>query len=247
MKRLHFIRHGLSEANLSTSVNRRKPDHAIELTEWGFDQAKIAGAEMVRHLLQRTDHYHGIRFLVSPYRRTRDTAAQVMDEFDKTGIAYEARECLQLREQSFGLFDGLTPEELTKAYPNEYEHYLKHRTFEGEFFAPMPSGESRARVCDRVRGVFGSILRDFSSQAGEQISDIICVSHGVTIRCAIMEFLHLPWEWCEKEPNPGNCSITTISGAEDRGWQIDRIFDGFSHPHASSHALQEHRELGHAA
>ena len=114
MKRLHFIRHGLSEANLSTSVNRRKPDHAIELTEWGFDQARIAGAEMVRHLLQRTDHYQGIRFLVSPYKRTRDTAAQVMEEFDKTGIAYEARECLQLREQSFGLFDGLTPEELTK-------------------------------------------------------------------------------------------------------------------------------------
>lgn len=170
--------------------------------------------------------------LISPYRRTRDTALQVISALARRGYQVEARESLQLREQSFGLFDGLTPAERREIYPREYEHYLKHREFEGEFYAPMPGGESRARVCDRVRGVFGSILRDFASQTERPITDVVCVSHGVTIRCAIMEFMHLPWEWNEEEPNPHNCSIKTLAGLENQGWHISNTFGGFPVPDA---------------
>lgn len=239
MHRIHFIRHGLSEANLSTSVNRRKADHAIELAPEGHHQAARAGDALAHHFNERGDAPGRIRMLISPYRRTRDTALQVISALARRGYQVDARESLQLREQSFGLFDGLTPAERREIYPREYDHYLKHRDFEGEFYAPMPGGESRARVCDRVRGVFGSILRDFSSTAGPAITDAICISHGVTIRCAIMEFLHLPWEWNEQEPNPANCSIKTLAGRENEGWTLEEIFTGF--PAADQH-VQPMRE-----
>lgn len=244
MNRIHFIRHGLSEANLSTAVNRRKPDHAIELAPEGYLQALTAGQELVRHFTSRNDPPERIRVLISPYVRTRDTAQGVISVLAKKGFDVEQRECLQLREQSFGLFDGLTPDELHHAFPAEYAHYLKHRSFEGEFFAPMPAGESRARVCDRVREIFGSILRDFASNDANPINDVICISHGVTIRCAITEFMHYPWEWCEAEPNPGNCSITTITGRENCGWSLTRTFEGFPHPRQSEQAPQQQREQG---
>jgi hypothetical protein len=63
---------------------------------------------------------------------------------------------------SFGLFDGIADEDLPKIFPLEYEHYDNHKRFEGEFFAPMPLGESRCNVADWIKGVFGMILRDAS-------------------------------------------------------------------------------------
>ena len=249
-KRIHLVRHGLSESNLSVEVNRRKPDHAICLANQGHQQAAEAGEFLAKRL--RYSVLNGpatkVRMLVSPYLRTRQTADGIEKAIKGAGINYDRHESLQLREQSFGLFDGIAEEELADIYPREYAHYEKHAHFEGvenglkgEFFAPMPMGESRARVCDRVRSTFGSILRSLR----DDYTDIVVVSHGVTIRCFIREFMHYPWEWCEKEPNPNNCSITTIEGERDKGWEVNRIFDGFKHPKDPDHAKQEHREEGH--
>lgn len=246
MNRIYLVRHGLSESNLSTKVNKRKPDNAIELAEEGHAQAEKAGQFLSKYIAQYKDpHSSRIRMMVSPYLRTRQTANGVEKSIATLGIPYDKRECLQLREQSFGLFDGMSPDELQKEYPRELKHYEKHKDFEGEFFAPMPLGESRARVCDRVRSSFGPILRDFRGEGKEKISDIVVVSHGVTIRCFIREFLHLPWEWCEMEPNPNNCSIIKIEGQENKGWEMTQIFKGFDHPHDLAHMQQEMREEGH--
>jgi len=179
--------------------------------------------------------------LVSPYKRTRQTAAGLQDGFHRNGIRdLDVREDNLLREQSFGLFDGLTAEELAVRYPDHYAHFRKHVAFEGEFFASMPLGESRSMVCDRIRGSFGTILRDMSGRHSPPVTDMVVVSHGVSIRCFIKEWLHLPWEWCEAEPNPNNCSITTIEGASGKGWTKKQTFAGF--PHAQSE--QELREEG---
>lgn len=244
-KRIHFVRHGLSAANLSQSVNRRVADHAIELAEEGHEQARAAGEKLAAFLRARKDEAMSpVRVLVSPYRRTRQTAEHILSEMTQAGIQVDVKECLQLREQSFGLFDGYSPDELAAAWPNEFALYQKNKAFEGEFYSPMPLGESRAQVCDRVRTAFGPILDAFRADA---VSDVVCISHGVTIRCAIMEFMRLPWEWCEHEPNPSNCSITTITGQPDRGWKLSETFAGFEHPHTPAHDAQEERETGIAA
>jgi 2,3-bisphosphoglycerate-dependent phosphoglycerate mutase len=76
----------------------------------------------------------------------------------------------------------------------------------------MPLGESRCDVADRVKGVFGTILRDASIDRPIPVTDFIVVSHGVTIRCFGMQWMHYPWEWYEREKNPWNCSIQLIEG-----------------------------------
>lgn len=245
MGRIHFVRHGLSEANLSHEVNRRKPDHAIELNRNssnldldGHRQAFLAGEHLARHLKREAkfgpkgERGLNVLMLVSPYTRTRQTAAHIKAALVRHGIHPRSRECLQLREQSFGLFDGYTREEQAEHFPYEQAHYLKHLEFEGEFFAPMPSGESRAQVCDRVRDVFGSIMREFAGRDHPPATDIICVSHGVAIRCAMMEFLQKPYEWFDESPIPDNCSVTTLEGAENETWHSEVTYAGFRKPTA---------------
>jgi broad specificity phosphatase PhoE len=94
--------------------------------------------------------------------RTRQTSAAIEQALTAAGLPYDRREAVELREIAFGLFDGIADEDLPKSFPREYEHYEKHNRFEGEFFAPMPLGESRVHVADRVKGGFGTILRDAS-------------------------------------------------------------------------------------
>jgi Histidine phosphatase superfamily (branch 1) len=66
----------------------------------------------------------------------------------------------------------------------------------------MPLGESRVHVADRIKGVFGTILRDASPERSNPVGSFIIVSHGVTIRCFRMRWMHYPWKWHEREKNP---------------------------------------------
>lgn len=245
LTRIHLVRHALSEANLDLDVNRRKPDHAIELSDKGNRQAAEAGTALAKQIMNEDSPRHRrVRMLVSPYLRTRQTAAGLAEGLRYQGIEFDQRESLALREQSFGLFDGLRDDELPVRYPDHYAHYAKHSAFQGEFFAPMPMGESRAMVTDRVRGVFGTILRDMSGHYAPPVTDMIVVSHGVTIRCFRLGWFQgkRTWEWCEREPNPHNCSITTIEGEQGKGWTERQTFAGFEH---RKETVQDRREEGH--
>lgn len=148
--RLFLIRHGLSEANLDKSVNARLPDHAVPLASQGHEQAEAAGRALATYLADHprpvsdgpipealpggvnwTVRQRRARMFVSPYLRTRQTA----DGLTK-GIAgsvpFDRREASELRELSFGLFDGLEDEEIPQVYPREHAYYEKHKRFEGE-------------------------------------------------------------------------------------------------------------------
>lgn len=249
MSRIHLVRHGLSESNLDIAINKRKADHAINLAPEGVEQAAEAGNFLADHIQTGVPGFHKrrIKMLISPYARTRQTAEGIKAGLRKQGLEFEEVELLALREQEFGLFDGLLDDELKEIYPREHAHYAKHTEFAGEFFAPMPLGESRIAVCDRVRTTFSSIIDDMSGDRGPVVTDTIVVSHGVTIRCFITEFLHKKWEWCEQEPNPNNCSIRTIEGSRGGNWTLNETFKGFPHKARSSapKSSQAKREEGH--
>jgi broad specificity phosphatase PhoE len=283
--RIFLVRHGLSEANMDKSVNARKPDHAVELAgspesddpiENGHAQAYLSGLELVKMIQadSAADPHHDktasfgsgellqrrrMRLLVSPYLRTRQTADGLQRALDEAGLVYDRREVMELREISFGLYDGLEDHELKEVFPREHAHYQKHVDFAGELFAPMPMGESRIQVGDRVKGVFGTILRDAQDRRADTLQtalqkrdrpldagpilDFVVVSHGVTIRQFIHRWMHWPWEKVEAEPNPGNCAIHLIEGASGTGWTDERVFEGFRH--VRGHERQEEREDGH--
>jgi broad specificity phosphatase PhoE len=257
--RLFLIRHGLSEANLDKAVNLRVPDHAVQLAEQGHAQANAAGAALAQYLrdhpvpgevgLPTRDLPPGMewsvqprraRMLVSPYRRTRETADGLTAGLDKA-VSFDRREASELREISFGLFDGLEDHEIPDHYPREHAHYQKHKAFEGEFFAPMPLGESRVQVMDRVKTVFGTIQRDADPSRETPILDFFIVSHGVTIRAFETAWMHKPWEFYGTLRNPANCSIKLISGGPGQGYAVSTIFDGFRTERATHQAAREER------
>jgi len=235
--RIFLVRHGQSEANLDKAVNARLPDHRVALSTEGHAQAGEVGDCLARQLKCAPR----VRILVSPYVRARQTGAAIERALVAAAIRFDKREATELRELEYGLFDGIADEDLPKIFPREYEHYDKHKRFEGEFFAPMPLGESRCNVADRIKGVFGTILRDASIGRTDPIPDFIIVSHGVTIRAFRMQWMHYSWEWYEQEKNPRNCSVQLIEG--HAGGYADRlVFDGFEIAKAS---LQTRREEGH--
>lgn len=84
----------------------------------------------------------------------------------------------------------------------------------------MPLGESRFDVCKRVHQAFNTLYADARKH---KISDIVVVTHGVTLRAFLMMWLHFTPEWFEKEQNPHNCGIRLIDGNMDKGY----IFQGF--------------------
>lgn len=264
--RIFLIRHGLSEANLDKSVNVHKPDFAVNLSPEGHEQAEAAGVALAEYITlnrgtkeivgewgrEEVPDRRRARMLVSPYYRTRQTADGVAEGLKAAGIKFDRRECEELREINFGIFDGLTDEEILAQYPVEHAHYEKHKAMSGEIFAPMPMGESRIQVGDRVKQMFGTILRDADPKTDrDPVLDFFVVAHGVSIRQFRQRWLHKPWEWAEGLKNPANCSIMMISGRSGMRQGLDGtsyietpVFDGFEHVRKSA---QDKREEGSVA
>jgi 2,3-bisphosphoglycerate-dependent phosphoglycerate mutase len=238
--RIYLVRHGQSEANLDNAVNARLPDHEIALSREGRRQAAAAGEFLAGALPAGAR----LRILCSPYLRARQTSAGIEAALAAAAIVFDKREAIELRELQFGLFDGIPDENLPGLFPREYEHYEKHKRFAGEFFAPMPLGESRCNVADRVKGVFGTILRDASADRPTPITDFIVVSHGVTIRCFRMQWMHYSWEWYDREKNPWNCSVQLIAGEAGGGYSDRVMFEGFPSAKASPQARREEGHVG---
>jgi 2,3-bisphosphoglycerate-dependent phosphoglycerate mutase len=238
--RIYLVRHGQSEANLDKTVNARLPDHHVALSTEGVRQAEAAG----KFLAEAFTADARVRILCSPYVRARQTSAAIEAVLARGGFAFDTREAIELRELQFGLFDGIADEDLPQLFPREYEHYEKYKQFAGEFFAPMPLGESRCNVADRVKGVFGTILRDASADRPNPIADFIVVSHGVTIRCFRMQWMHYSWEWYERERNPDNCSVQLIEGIAGGGYSDRPAFEGFRPPAPSTQTKREEGLVG---
>jgi 2,3-bisphosphoglycerate-dependent phosphoglycerate mutase len=241
---LLLVRHAISEANLDKAVNARLPDNRVSLAPEGFDQAKAAGMGIVQFLYSEQNQFfkpdYGVgntRILCSPYTRTRQTSAAIEEVLSNAHIDFTRREELALREISFGLFDGIEDEELPNRFPVEHAHYQKHVDFEGEFYASMPMGESRVQVADRVKGVFGTILRDVSKN-DNAVQNFIIVSHGVTLRTFIMQWMHYTPEWYDDQSNPHNASVSLITSDGRSPYRLSSVFEGFK-KHVTKQEVRE--------
>lgn len=82
--RVFLVRHGVSVANKDWSENTRVADHAIELAPEGHEQARAAGDALAKYFFDNLAIGQPwrsplIRLWHSPYRRTRQTAAGVVE------------------------------------------------------------------------------------------------------------------------------------------------------------------------
>jgi broad specificity phosphatase PhoE len=209
-----LVRHGQSASNADPKVHDTVPDHRIDLTDLGKQQALDFGqaywkAVRARHVVPAPGR-DGVAVYLSPYRRTRATWAQISAELP-VGAAERVYEDVRLREQEWG--------QLTDSRHHDIED--ERRNSYGRFYYRLPDGESGADVYDRASGFLNTLYRDFEAEVFPQ--EVLIVTHGFTMRVLLMKWLHLSVEEFEALPNPPNCGSFTLELAYDRYRLLDAL------------------------
>lgn len=165
---LVLIRHGESEGNIAVNASKRgdntyyngkfmtTPGHQWRLTDLGRRQAQVIG-KWVNNEIGVFDHFY-----VSPYVRTRETAAH-MDLPNAAWLMNRA-----LRERDWGDIGSITRAQFAANYPDNFAQ----RQIDPLYWCP-PNGESIAHVAEnRVRNVLSTLHRECSGK------NVIAVTHG---------------------------------------------------------------------
>lgn len=163
MKKLVFIRHAESQANLQTDVIGGRANH-VELTEKGIEQARILGRYMAEIGFMPSVVYR------SPAVRTMQTTEHLMQT---SGIDAEVYIHDGLQEMSQGVFEGRNRYEI---YTQERIAAMNHVGKDAKL--PGEGAESMTEVGDR--------MYDAALEIVDAIDDgetALVVGHGLAIRC----------------------------------------------------------------
>ncbi len=177
-ERIWIVRHGQSAGNvarqaaLAAGLPRIALDHRdidVTLSELGREQASALGQWFASMpALERPDV-----LLVSPYRRTRETAELLVAEGalapHPAPPSYDER----LREKEFGVLDRLTRRGIEAEFPDQAEL----RTLLGKFYHRPPGGESWCDVILRLRSVLDTIGLHHGGRR------VLIVAHQVVVLC----------------------------------------------------------------
>lgn len=204
---IKLVRHGLSQANTREVDGTRIGDSNVELTEVGKRQAVLAG----ERLLQEDPHFFeqniregsrqksGTLIYASPYTRTRQTLRGIVKASPTWLKTYEDP---RLREVEWGYNQ-----------PKDYGDVVDAmQGIHGKFFFRMEGGESPADGYDRISGFIATLMRQVERKKSKKV---LIVSHGLTIRCFAMRFMHLSVEDFDAITNPKHCDIITISNERE--------------------------------
>lgn len=216
-RNLVLVRHGESEANRRQQASKRGedvpyteefmtvPDRSWRLTARGVQQAQTAGA-WLNALFAGFD-----RHIVSPYTRTRETAAHLrLNE-----AAWEENRAV--RERGWGEIDSISRQIFAEKYPSNFRLYKKDPIY----WAP-PAGESIAMVSEnRVRNLFDTLHRENSED------DVVVTTHGEFMwatrlmleRLSDEEFMAL-----DKDPTQKihNCTVLHYTREDPEGGPLSK-------------------------
>jgi broad specificity phosphatase PhoE len=184
---IKLVRHGESLANVGSVNPAEAGDHSVGLTPLGKEQAHRAGQHLGADFITQALVY------CSPFRRTRETLAGL---FEGAGIApaqVRVYEDPRLREVDSGYTDWETQQSL--------------RRIHGWFYYRFQGGESPADCYDRTSGFLETLMRQAERKRAERA---LAVTHGLTIRCFVMRFLHLTVEQFNSIDSPANCDIVSL-------------------------------------
>jgi broad specificity phosphatase PhoE len=196
--RLILIRHGETEWNAAL---RYQGHAAIPLNDRGRLQARKAGERLAR--------YGATALYASDIVRATETAAIVGEV-----LGLIPRPMPDLREIDVGQWEGLTPEELYRRFPDHMKEFDRDpaRTV-------RLGGESYAQLQERARRALDAI------HAAHHIADelVLAVSHGGTIRALLCHVIGLDLAnfgrlWLD------NGSLTELRHTT-RGWRLVRLND----------------------
>jgi broad specificity phosphatase PhoE len=187
---MKLVRHGESEANTGRLVTYQVGDHAIPLSPRGWEQAREVGRTLGRAFLD------GALAYTSPYRRTRDTLTGI---YEGVGMSTPPR--------GHGFYEDPRLREVEHGYePVEPQEPL--RKTHGWFYYRFRGGESPADCYDRTSSFLESMMRQVERKSSDRV---LIVTHGLTIRCFVMRFLHLTVDEFDALANPMNGAIITLA------------------------------------
>lgn len=165
--RLYLIRHGETEWNNS----RRYQGHMdVALSPRGRRQAAL--------LCERLREEKLAAVYASDLKRARETAAIIAWPHGLAVI-----EMPDLRELNFGLWEGLTYQEIAAAYPGDFEEWLADPAGK-----QVPGGESFAQL---QRRAYNAVTGIVAKHPGQKVA---VVSHGGALRTIILSLLGLGLE-----------------------------------------------------
>ncbi len=160
MKKLILIRHGETDYTLQ----RRYCGHEdISLNARGIEQAN--------YLRYKLKNIKVDRVYSSDLKRTFQTAKIIF----QNKIIYKRK---KLREIDFGVFSGLTLEDVNRLYPDVYKAWLDNPAN-----VKIPEGESLPGFVRRVEKSFNKIFNQNMKKT------VALVSHGGTIRVILLKML----------------------------------------------------------
>ena len=177
-----LIRHAQSKGNSTNTVQ----GHLDEgLSELGKEQAK------------GVSEYFKITDLNAIYSSDLDRAVQTAEPLTKK-LGLDIKKDQDLREADFGLWEGLTYDEVKEKFPKEHSDWHKN------YHVRPPWFESFDSHFKRVRRALEKILKI------HDLSDSVAIfTHGGSIKTQIGYFNKLTGEELTRFTN-SNCSLTLI-------------------------------------
>ncbi len=162
-------RHGRTEYNVALRLQGQVD---IPLDEVGHRQAAAASAALAET--------SGVDAIVcSDLVRARETAGYLAELTGVPAVADPA-----LRERSFGLWEGLTGEEISARWPDEYALWRTGGEPDGV------EAETRSSVAERMVGAITA-----HAERLESAQTLVVVSHGAAITLAVTTLLGLEPQW----------------------------------------------------
>jgi alpha-ribazole phosphatase len=163
--RIYLIRHGETANAKDHALNGH---FDIELSQKGKDQitavAKVLKSSPIKAIYS------------SDLKRTRDSAEIISIHHDMTPVCYP-----ELRELSFGKWEGLSLKKLNSKYPGEVQkRFANPATFKAE------GGETLHQLIERTLPKYEEII---ANHVGEEI---VIMSHGGVNRVILGHLLGIP-------------------------------------------------------
>lgn len=201
---IFLVRHG---ETVLTPFKKFSGDGPLnpELTSIGLDQAEKVAAAIAQ--------LNPEVIIASPLKRTTQTA-EVVSRATGLPITFEEAwiEC------SFGIWDGLSIDEVKERYPADYQAWLSSTGF-----AP-PEGESYDEVAVRIDAALSQLVSEYPGQR------VAVITHNGTIKSAAKLVIGAPAESIfHIDISP--CSITTVSIWPSDGLRALRTLNEQAHLH----------------
>lgn len=197
---IKLVRHGESKANVGEEDASTIGDHNVTLTETGYRQPLYVGEKI------GWDFIKGALLYRSTYKRTRLTMSRLIGG---------AAEAAGVENPQLKIYEDPRLREVEWGYdkPKDYGEFVDEmRNTHGKFFYRMAGGESPADCYDRISTFLETLMRQVERKNANKV---LIVSHGLTMRCFVMRFLHMSIEDFDLIRNPKYCHVITITDEKD--------------------------------